>query len=43
MQLLADGKLNPIIEERLTLADAQDAHRRIEAGSVKGKLVIVLD
>ncbi|MEM7268442.1 MAG: zinc-binding dehydrogenase, partial [Pseudomonadota bacterium] len=43
LQLLADGQLRPVIEERITLSDAQDAHRRLEKGAVKGKLVFALE
>lgn len=43
MQHLANGQIEPLIEERLTLKDAEAAHRRVEAGSVKGKLVITMN
>lgn len=43
LKLLADGKLHPVIEEKIALTDAQDAHRRLDKGAIKGKLVFVLE
>ncbi|MEM7038719.1 MAG: medium chain dehydrogenase/reductase family protein, partial [Bacteroidota bacterium] len=41
LHLLAEGRLKPIIEERLPLKDAVKAHERIEKGGIKGKLVLL--
>jgi len=38
---LADGTIAPRVAERIGLADVPEAHRRIEAGGLDGKLVIV--
>jgi NADPH2:quinone reductase len=38
--LLAAGEIAPRIAERIRLADVPDAHRRLEAGGLDGKLVI---
>jgi NADPH:quinone reductase len=38
---LADGTIRPRVAERLGLADVPDAHRRLEAGGLDGKLVLV--
>lgn len=37
---LADGTIAPRVAERIGLADVADAHRRIEAGGLDGKIVI---
>lgn len=39
--LLAAGKLHPVIAERLSLQEAEQAHRRIEQADVYGKLVLI--
>jgi len=39
--LVASGKLSPHIAQRIQLEDVADAHRRLEAGGLDGKLVIV--
>ena len=39
-ELLAQGWIHPRIAERIQLSDVPDAHRRIEAGGLDGKLVI---
>ncbi|MFL5871437.1 MAG: zinc-binding alcohol dehydrogenase family protein [Solirubrobacterales bacterium] len=36
----ASGRLRPIVSDVLALADAAEAHRRIEAGHQQGKLVL---
>lgn len=40
---LADGRLEPHVEERFELADVVDAHRRLEAGGVHGRISLVLE
>ena len=42
LQLLADGQIRPVVT-RVALTDAVDAHRRLEARQVIGKLVLVPD
>jgi NADPH2:quinone reductase len=37
---LAEGKLHPLIYERLPLAEARRAHELLESGKVIGKLVL---
>ena len=41
--LVQDGGLRPHIEETFPLERAADAHERIEAGHVRGKLVLTVD
>ena len=41
--LLAEGRIAPIIAERLPLAEVRRAHELMEAGQVAGKLVLVPD
>jgi len=41
--LLAEGKINPIIAERIPLAEASRAHELIEGGTTQGKLVLICD
>jgi NADPH:quinone reductase len=38
---LADGDIRPTVAERLRMEDVPDAHRRLEAGGLSGKLVLV--
>jgi NADPH:quinone reductase-like Zn-dependent oxidoreductase len=40
--LLKKGKIKPIISERLTLKDAEKAHRLIDSASVKGRIVLTV-
>ena len=40
LELLAQGWIHPRIAERIQLSDVPDAHRRIEAGGLDGKIVI---
>jgi len=35
------GELKPVIDTTFALADAADAHRRMEAGEHVGKIVLV--
>jgi len=41
MAWLADGTIRPRVAERIGLADVPEAHRRIEAGGLDGKLILV--
>jgi NADPH:quinone reductase-like Zn-dependent oxidoreductase len=41
IQLLREGKINPVVAERLPLAEAQHAHELLESSASKGKLVLV--
>lgn len=38
--MLAEGRLDPVVAEVLPLADVARAHERVEAGTVNGKLVL---
>jgi NADPH:quinone reductase-like Zn-dependent oxidoreductase len=40
LELVAAGRLTPLIEEVIALADAAHAHRRIESRAVTGKLIL---
>ncbi len=40
LRLLARGEIRPVIAERLPLARAADAHRALESGNVRGKIVL---
>jgi putative PIG3 family NAD(P)H quinone oxidoreductase len=40
--LLASGVVAPVIDARLPLREAAEAHRRLEAGSVVGKIVLLV-
>ena len=39
--LIAAGSVRPVIFERFSMADAADAHRRLDEGGVVGKLLLV--
>ena len=41
--LIQDGRLRPHVSEVLPLEHAAEAHRRVEAGHVAGKLVLTVD
>lgn len=43
LDLLANGKIHPVIAERLPLSDARCAHEMIEAGTAVGKIVLLCD
>jgi putative PIG3 family NAD(P)H quinone oxidoreductase len=40
--LLADGRLKPVIDSTFSLAQAADAHRRLDAGDHVGKIVLTV-
>ena len=42
-ELIATGKLKPVIDSCYSLSDARDAVRRVEEGHARGKVVITLD
>jgi len=42
-ELIATGKLKPIIDSRYSLSHATDAVRQVEEGHARGKVVITLD
>jgi NADPH:quinone reductase len=41
IQLLRQGKIHPVVAERLPLAEARHAHELLESSASKGKLVLV--
>jgi NADPH:quinone reductase len=41
LELLSDGKIHPVVAERLPLADARRAHELLEQSASAGKLVLV--
>ena len=38
--MLDDGRLRPVVHERLPLAEAQRAHELLDSGAVFGKLLL---
>jgi putative PIG3 family NAD(P)H quinone oxidoreductase len=40
LPLLADGRVGPVVDRVVSMADAGDAHRALEAGEVLGKIVL---
>jgi putative PIG3 family NAD(P)H quinone oxidoreductase len=40
--MIADGKVRPIVQGTLPMPDAAEAHRRLSAGGIVGKLVLVV-
>jgi NADPH:quinone reductase-like Zn-dependent oxidoreductase len=40
-ELLREGKIHPVVAERLPLSDARHAHELLESSASKGKLVLV--
>ena len=43
IESIRDGHLTPVIEGTIPLADAPEAFRRLAAGEIRGKVVIVID
>jgi NADPH2:quinone reductase len=41
VELLREGKIHPVVAERLPLAEARHAHELLESSASKGKLVLV--
>jgi NADPH2:quinone reductase len=41
LELLREGKVHPVVAERLPLSDARRAHELLERSAAKGKLVLV--
>ena len=41
LQLLREGKLNPVVAERLPITEARHAHELLESTASKGKIVLV--
>jgi NADPH:quinone reductase len=41
VELLREGKIHPVVAERLPLSDARRAHELLESAASKGKLVLV--
>jgi NADPH:quinone reductase len=41
LELLRDGKIHPVVAERLPFAEARRAHELLESSASKGKLVLV--
>ena len=40
-ELLREGRIHPVVAERLPLSDARRAHELLEQTASKGKLVLV--
>jgi NADPH2:quinone reductase len=41
MELLREGKVHPVVAERIPLSEARRAHEMLESTAAKGKLVLV--
>ena len=41
LELLRDGKIHPVVAERVPLSEARRAHELLESAAAKGKLVLV--
>jgi NADPH:quinone reductase-like Zn-dependent oxidoreductase len=39
--LLREGKIHPVVAERLPLSKARRAHEMLDSSAAKGKLVVV--
>ena len=40
LEWLGEKRIKPIVEERICFEQVADAHRRLEAGGLEGKLVL---
>ena len=40
LKLIAQGKIKPVVDRSFSLAEAREAHRQVEAGSVRGRALI---
>lgn len=40
LKLVQMGKIKPVVDRSFTLAEAREAHRRVEAGSVRGRALV---
>jgi NADPH:quinone reductase-like Zn-dependent oxidoreductase len=40
--LVADGRIRPVIDDRVPMADAAEAHRLVEASDHIGKVLLVV-
>ena len=41
LELLREGKIHPVVAERLPFSEARRAHEMLESSAAKGKLVLV--
>jgi NADPH:quinone reductase-like Zn-dependent oxidoreductase len=41
LELLREGRIHPVVAERLPLSDARHAHELLESSAARGKLVLV--
>jgi NADPH:quinone reductase-like Zn-dependent oxidoreductase len=41
LELLREGRIHPVVAERLPLTEARHAHELLESSADKGKLVLV--
>jgi NADPH:quinone reductase-like Zn-dependent oxidoreductase len=41
IRLLREGRINPVVAQRLPLTEARHAHELLESSASKGKLVLV--
>ena len=40
LKLIQQGKIKPVVDRSFSLAEAREAHRQVEAGSVRGRALI---